>query len=497
VNALKRRVWESQKYSSRASQTVNSCSYHCTFPSDFDSQHTTVESNHTNSQLSPTQLPANMSNTQFNCNFCLEDKSEPPVQVRIIHGSMVCSECIHNNIVPRFRAALAQEHHYPPKWGNKEMEYDDFKLFLTSAEQAEWEDKIEEYNTPVPTRIYCAHKLPGSTTDNGTVTSAGNCNNFMSSTTLEGGISPCSRCGGWSCRECGGPYEVPADTEADDDSMEIEHICKEKEPDLLQDPTLEDRYQRCPEPTCGFIVSLHDGCNAMDCERCGTIFCYLCGEITTHDSDHWTSRRSECPRWNEPGDANAQFDPPAADHVAPDPPFPDPLGPLQRAPNDPVLDAFRVARDQIRAPNVEDNGQEARHPPPPNYAIDSDLGNILHDFESELEDTYGSVDVAPGPLRAFRELLEYLDTNIAYIRMVEERHEIFFPEINWRTDRLERAHGVIWSEVLHEHLVVHFMPTFWDAMDLAVIGSVLASFNPVRRKISVFPRSSKPTWLGT
>jgi hypothetical protein len=367
------------------------------------------------------------------------------------------------------------------------MEYDDFRQFLTVAEQAAWEDKIEEYNTPVPTRIYCAHKLQCSTTDDGTVTSAGNCNNFMGSTTLEGGISPCSRCGRWSCRECGGPYEVPADTETDDDSMEIEHICKEKEPDLLQDPTLEDRYQRCPEPTCGFVVSLHDGRNAMDCERCGTTFCYLCGEITTHDSDHWTSGRSECPRWNELGDANAQFDPapihapepPVADPGVPNPlAFRDPLGPLQRAPNDPVLDAFRVARDHIRAPNVEDNGQEARRLPPPNYAIDNDLGNILHDFEGELEETYGSVDVAPGPLRAFRQLLEYLDGNIAYIRTVEERHEIFFPEVNWHTERFERAGEVGWYEVLHEHLVVHFMAVFWDAIDLAVVGSVLASFNP-------------------
>jgi hypothetical protein len=410
-----------------------------------------------------------MSNTQFNCSFCLEDKSEPPVQVRIIHGSMVCSECIHNNIVPRFRAALAHEHHHPPKWGNKEMQYDDFKHFLTSAEQSEWEVKIEEYNTSVPTRIYCAHKLQGSTTDNGPVTSTGNCNNFMGSTSLEGGISPCSKCEGWTCRLCGGPCDVPEDKKVNDDSMEVDHVCKEKEPDLLQDPALEDHYQRCPEPTCGFIISIRDGCNAMDCERCGTIFCYLCGEITTHDSGHWTTG-SDCPRWNEPGDANARFDPaPAAELPIADPRVPDP--------NDQVLNAFRVARDQIRAPNVEDNGQEARRPPPSNYAIDNDLRNILHDFEGELEDTYGSVDAAPGPLRAFHDLLEYLDTNISYIRMVEERHEIFFPEVDWHPERLERADGVGWYEVIHEHLVVHFMPTFWDAMDLAVIGSVLASFN--------------------
>jgi hypothetical protein len=115
IDELKCRAWESQKYSFGASQLVNSSSYHSTFPADFDSQHTTVKSSHTNNQVVTTLPPVNMSNIQFNCGFCLEDKSEPPVQVRIIHGSMVCSECIHNNIMPRFRAALAHEHHYPPK----------------------------------------------------------------------------------------------------------------------------------------------------------------------------------------------------------------------------------------------------------------------------------------------------------------------------------------------------------------------------------------------
>lgn len=44
MNAVKCRVWELQKYSFGASQTVNSSSHHCTFPTDFDSQHTTVNS---------------------------------------------------------------------------------------------------------------------------------------------------------------------------------------------------------------------------------------------------------------------------------------------------------------------------------------------------------------------------------------------------------------------------------------------------------------------
>jgi hypothetical protein len=422
-----------------------------------------------------------MSNISFKCGLCLEEKSEPPVQVRVIHGSMVCSECIHRHIIPLFRAALAHEHQYPPKWGNKEMEYDDFKHFLTTAEQAEWDVKTEEYNTPVPNRIYCSHKLQYSTTDDRTFTSAGNCNNFIGSTTLEGGSSPCSKCEGWTCRLCGGPYEVPADQETDDDSMEIDHICKEKEPDLLQDCSLEDRYQRCPEPTCGFIVSLHDGCNAMDCKRCGTIFCYLCGEITTHESDHWTSGSSECPRWNEPGDENAEFDPPAADPVALADLAPrDPLGPLERAPDDQVLDAFRVTRDQMRGYDVHDDGHEVRERPTPDHALDleNELNDIIITLTDELQETYGSVEGAPEALREMHHLLYDLDSNLTHIRHVEERFEIFHPELPWRTVALERAAAAMWHEQTHEFLVAYFLPMFFEAIEHAVVGSVLLDFDP-------------------
>jgi hypothetical protein len=400
--------------------------------------------------------------------------------------------------VPLFRAALAHEHHYPPKWGTKKvLEFEDFRVFSTSAEQDEWEDKVEEYNTPVPDRIYCKHQLRASTANDGTVTSAGDCNTFMGSTTLQGGASSCSKCGGWSCRTCGGVYEVPEDTETDDDSMEIDHVCREEEPDVLEDPDLEDHYQRCPNPTCGFIVKLESACNAMDCHRCDTVFCYLCGEITTHEGDHFVrASGSRCPCYNRLGDANALFDddPPVGrpdddpidpdDDVDPDPPAPDPhvfrdpFGPLQRAPNDPVLDAFRVVRDQIRAFDVEDNGQEARRPPTPDYTLERDLGVIIRDFEGELEETFGSVADASGPLKIFYRLLIQLDTNIMHIRAVENRDEIFIPKDPWYTERYDRAEEVRWHEALHDHLVTNFLPAFEDAIELAVAGSALLSFNP-------------------
>lgn len=463
MNTLKCRVGELQKYGPGASQLLNSFSHHSTFTTDLDRQCTTVNTTNTTYQLETTPPTAIMSNIDFNCGLCLNEKSESPIGVRIVHGSMVCSECIRDNIMPLFRAALKHEHHYPPKWGSKKyLDYDDFKHFLTSAERDEWDAKVEEYNTPVPTRIYCKQKLPGSIAGDGTVTPAEDCNNFMGGTTLEGGISPCSKCGGWSCRLCGGVYEVPEDTTTDDDSMEIEHVCQEKEPDVLQGPALEVHIQRCPDLTCGFIVDLKSGCNAMDCGRCGTVFCYLCGEITEHKSNHCTLP-SNCPRWNRLGDPHAQFDDPDADLpdaevIVPDPPVPDrlafrdPLGPIQRAPNDQVLDAFRVARDQIRGFDVVDNGQEARRPPMPDYAVEDDLRLVMHNFTDELEDTFGSVEAASEPLRIFHRLLAHLHTNIRYIRLVEGRDEIFYPAYGWATERSERADDVSWHEAIHEQL---------------------------------------------
>jgi hypothetical protein len=212
---------------------------------------------------------------------------------------------------------------------------------------------------------------------------------------------------------------------------------------------------------------------------------------TTHDSLHWTlASGSRCPRWNRLDDANPQFDddpsvgPPADNPIDPDPLVPDPrvfrdpFGPLQRAPNDPVLDAFRVARDQIRGFDVEDNGQEVRRPPIPDYALEMELGVIIHDFEGELEETFGSVSDASGPLRTFYRLLIQLDTNIMYICTVEGRDEIFIPTDPWSIERFDRARNVRWHEALHEHLLANFLPAFEDAIELAVVGSALLSFNP-------------------
>lgn len=291
-----------------------------------------------------------MSNVQSNCGIFLGDRSDPPEQVRIIAGLMVCPECIRDNIMPLFRAALDYEHHYPPKWSKIVIQFDDFRQFLTQAEHAEWELKLAEYSTPPSGRVYRGHKLQGPATDDGTSTWT-DCSTFVSTLTLEGGASPCRKREGWSCRKCGVRYEVPADGETDDDSMEIEHACKEKEADILNDDALEGYYQRCPKPDCGFIISPGAGCNAMDCHRFSTTFCYLCGDITTHESNYW-ALGSRFPCFGKPDSPNAIFD------NAP-------------APGEQVLHAFRVNRDHILRFDAVDDGKEIQKPQHANDDTDS------------------------------------------------------------------------------------------------------------------------------
>ncbi|KAF4574423.1 IBR domain-containing protein [Pleurotus pulmonarius] len=52
----------------------------------------------------------------------------------------------------------------------------------------------------------------------------------------------------------------------------------------------EQGWQRCPAPDCGHMIELTEGCMRIKC-RCGTIFCYGCGEP-------W--KTCSCPLWDTP-----------------------------------------------------------------------------------------------------------------------------------------------------------------------------------------------------
>ena len=64
-------------------------------------------------------------------------------------------------------------------------------------------------------------------------------------------------------------------------------------------------FQVCPG--CSNVLTLKDGCNAMTCV-CFAQFCFLCGQATLHDSDHY--KKGSCPRWGQPTSEKAMFDRP-------------------------------------------------------------------------------------------------------------------------------------------------------------------------------------------
>jgi len=56
---------------------------------------------------------------------------------------------------------------------------------------------------------------------------------------------------------------------------------------------------------------LSEACNYIACAFCGTGFCFVCGSKEDESSEHWSY--GGCPRYNQHGDPNAEFDGPALD----------------------------------------------------------------------------------------------------------------------------------------------------------------------------------------
>ncbi|KAF7433623.1 hypothetical protein PC9H_005584 [Pleurotus ostreatus] len=74
-----------------------------------------------------------------------------------------------------------------------------------------------------------------------------------------------------------------------------EHLDEPDEPELDGEQQLlrtseEQGWQRCPAPDCGHMIELTEGCMRVKC-RCGTMFCYGCGEP-------W--KTCSCPLWDTP-----------------------------------------------------------------------------------------------------------------------------------------------------------------------------------------------------
>lgn len=215
------------------------------------------------------------------CSVCFEDMEHGMK----IYGDLVCEGCVHAGIIPKFISALHHEVDYPPKWGPHRLHPWDFKDFLVDPEDFmnEWKDKLLEYETPVHIRLYC-----------------GNCQVFVCERDERRLIRlMCIKCDSLICSGCGGVYE-------NDDS----HGCKDVA-DAFEGLVRGKHWQVCPNTECKMRVQLREGCNALVCasSSCNTEFCFVCGEQTSHDFNHW-KLGSKCPRWNQPGAQNAHFDDP-------------------------------------------------------------------------------------------------------------------------------------------------------------------------------------------
>ena len=221
--------------------------------------------------------------TEFECSICAYDKEE---SVTIIDSAPVCRACVLDDIIPRFHAALQHEANYPVEWSaSVTLKPQDFAEFFQEYDVflKQWEVKEKEYNTAGKDRLYCA------------------CSSFLGERATSHERIHCPQCEHSVCGNCG--------------SGELPHTCEAGVDD--EDPfkdLADGSYQRCPNQTCSSMLCLADGCNDVRCRFCKTRFCWICKK-SDPEHRHWNAG-NPCPRFNQPGSANALFN---EDVVEPEP----------------------------------------------------------------------------------------------------------------------------------------------------------------------------------
>ena len=210
-----------------------------------------------------------------------------------VAGHDVCIPCVRNGIMPKFHAALAHEHNYPPTWGEGiTLRPQHFLRFFDDPREfmQKWEEKKREYETPFKVRFYCAA-----------------CKTFLCRKPSESSSFNvrCFECEGVTCFPCG----------ADVTEQYPAHVCP---PQPSEGTETTERfkglergkdYQICPNPECALPVELKEGCNHIVCTSaaCAANFCFICGEEAGPNSGHWDHGKA-CSCWNHPDAPNAQYD---------------------------------------------------------------------------------------------------------------------------------------------------------------------------------------------
>ncbi|KAI5363011.1 Putative Zinc finger, RING-type, IBR domain-containing protein [Septoria linicola] len=66
------------------------------------------------------------------------------------------------------------------------------------------------------------------------------------------------------------------------------------------DELLSKTSKKCPE--CETRIVKEGGCEAMECDGCGHIFCWLClGDYSMIEMEGSSHHGTDCPFWREPG----------------------------------------------------------------------------------------------------------------------------------------------------------------------------------------------------
>lgn len=263
----------------------------------------------------------------FDCSVCMETKTNVGYGPRQIEGSPICEECVREGIVPLFEAAIDSEHEYPPRWGGARLEAKDFANALSGDFVDRYERIENEYQTSGH-RTYCKHVIkPALRRPRGAIAPFGSafysnpveiqwmreageptpeCGHMLTAwSPSNDGLMRCYHCYGKTCLRC----ETPLAFRTDHECKPVDYSTLEQ---IFEDQVRGEHYQICPGKDCSNTIAIADGCNALRCNICDAQFCFLCGELAEHDSDHWALGK-DCPRWNQPGTSNAYYDPPQGD----------------------------------------------------------------------------------------------------------------------------------------------------------------------------------------
>jgi hypothetical protein len=240
-----------------------------------------------------------MSTEWFQCAICTENQSQPGKTVRTILGDPICDECLPE-VLTLFENALKNEINFPPRWGPTEIPFKSFEDLFSDDFRLAYHEKTREFNTPVPKRVYCKHKVSTSKDTSTGQAETDFCNTFMGVEAKV--VSKCSGGTHWMCMECREIALPPPATHTCDPTK------ADSEKDAFDAATRGVEWQECPNPDCKIKCDLKEGCNAMICP-CQENFCFICGEVAGHDSDHWTEGKP-CPRWGAVNAPNPMFDRP-------------------------------------------------------------------------------------------------------------------------------------------------------------------------------------------